>query len=121
MSVSPGAHPLGQPGASAPGLLEHKMDALEFPRFMCRPGGSWMLETGPHEVRTVADAAEAEKALSEGWKFSQYDETPKAEKPADKPTDRATLEARAKELGLTYHHRTGDEKLARLIAEAESK
>lgn len=90
------------------------MDALEFPRFMCRKGGSWELETGFYSVRTVASKDEAAQAISEGWQFSQYDE-PKADEAA--PT-RAELEAKAAELGIKYHHKTGDKKLAELIAAA---
>ena len=89
------------------------MTDLEFPRFMCRKGGSWELETGFYSVRTVADQAEAKQALADGWAFSQYDE-PKAE---IVPT-RAELEAKAAELGIKYHHKTGDKKLAELIAAA---
>lgn len=91
------------------------MTDLEFPRFMCRKGGSWELETGFYSVRTVADQAEAKQALADGWAFSQYDAPAAEEKAA--PT-RAELEARAKELGLTWHHKTGDKKLAELIAAA---
>jgi hypothetical protein len=93
------------------------MDDLEFPRFMCRKGGSWELETGMYSVRTVADQTEAKQALAEGWLFSQYDEPANDEAPQAAPT-RAQLEARAKELGLTWHHKTGDKKLAEMIAAA---
>lgn len=93
------------------------MTDLEFPRFMCRKGGPWQLETGMYSVRTVADQAEAKAALADGWAFSQYDEPAKPEAPEAAPT-RAELEARAKELGLTWHHKTGDKKLAELIAAA---
>jgi hypothetical protein len=48
------------------------MDHLEFPRFMCRKGGSWELETGKYSVRMVADQAELDAAWADGWRFDQY-------------------------------------------------
>lgn len=91
------------------------MEALEFPRFMCRKGGDWELETGLYSVRTVASQEEADSALAEGWRFSQYDDH---DEPVKVALSRADLEAQARELGLKFHHKTGDKKLTELIEAA---
>lgn len=99
------------------------MDHLEFPRFMCRVGTAWQLESGRFDVRTVASAEEAQAAQAEGWRFDQY-EARDAHMSAgsgsvggtQEAPSRAELEAQAAQLGLTYHHKTGDKKLAELIA-----
>ena len=95
------------------------MEHVEFPRFMCRAGGSWELETGRYSVQMVADQAALDAAWSDGWRFDQYAARDVGAKPAEEvPAEpaRAELEAKAAELGLTYHHKTGDKKLADLIA-----
>lgn len=60
------------------------MKDLEYPRFMCRPGTAWELESGRFDVRTVVTADEAEAAHAEGWRFSQYDH---GAEPNDKPAE----------------------------------
>lgn len=95
------------------------MDNLEFPRFMCRPGGLWQLETGLYEVRTVADKEEAKQALADGWLFSQYDKPAEKQAEPEEPTAREKLEAEARELGLTWRKNATDESLSKLIAEAK--
>jgi hypothetical protein len=100
------------------------MDAIEFPRFMCRKGGPWELETGRYSVQMVADQAALDEAWADGWRFDQYAArdvgAELVESPEPEPLTRAELEAKAKALGLTWHHRTGDAKLAELIAAAEA-
>lgn len=90
------------------------MQDLEFPRILYRPGTAWTLESGVFDLLTVASAEEAEAAHAEGWRLDQYAASEVAEEP--EPLTRAELEAKAAELGLTYHHKTGDKKLAELIA-----
>lgn len=112
------------------------MDHLEFPRFMCRVGTAWQLESGRFDVRTVASAEEAQAAQAEGWRFDQYEardagksgvevaaqaladhiDAKVLEQARASAMSRAELEAKAAELGITYHHKTGDKKLAELIA-----
>lgn len=96
------------------------MDDIEFPRFMCRKGGSWELETGHYSVQMVQDQAALDAAWADGWRFDQYAARDVGEE-SDDPNKassmtRAELEAKAAELGLTYHHKTGDKKLAEMIA-----
>lgn len=93
------------------------MKDLEYPRFMCRPGTAWELETGRFDVRTVQTAEEAEAAHADGWRGSQYDFGEEAE---ESPPTREELEAKARALGLAWHHKTGDKKLAEMIAAKES-
>lgn len=98
------------------------MEHVEFPRFMCRAGGSWELETGKYSVQMVPDKSALDEAWANGWRFDQYaardavNMQAPATLPASEALTRAELEAKAKELGLTYHHKTGDKKLAELIA-----
>lgn len=114
------------------------MDAIEFPRFMCRKGGPWELETGRYSVQMVPDQAALDAAWADGWRFDQYAardvgksgvevaaqamsdaiDAKVYEQVKSLPLTRAELEAKAKELGLTFHHKTGDKKLAELIAAA---
>lgn len=51
----------------------------------------------------------------EGWS-----ETENVTKEKANDLDREALVAKAKELGLDFHHRTGTEKLAQMIAEKEA-
>ena len=96
------------------------MQDLEYPRLMYRVGTAWTLESGTFDLLTVASADEAEAAHAEGWRLDQYAaaEEPESE---PEPVTRAELEAKAAELGITYHHKTGDKKLAELIAARESQ
>ena len=112
------------------------MENVEFPRFMCRAGGSWELETGRYSVQMAKDQDALDAAWADGWRFDQYAardveqgdtkiaaQVLAGEIDADVvknikagQANRAELEAKAAELGLTYHHKTGDKKLADLIA-----
>lgn len=112
------------------------MSEIEFPRFMCRVGTAWQLESGRFDVRTVASAEEAQAAQADGWHFDQYAardagksgvevaaqaladhiDAKVLEQVRVSAMTRAELEAKAAQLGLTYHHKTGDKKLADLIA-----
>lgn len=98
------------------------MDAIEFPRFMCRKDGPWELETGRYSVQMVPNQAALDEAWAAGWRFDQYAARDVGAEPVaspePEPLTRAELDAKAKALGLTYHHRTGDAKLAELIKQA---
>ncbi len=71
-----------------------------------------------HKVTTANDAGELAALLGngQGWFIpgdphaDDVDET--------SPPTRAELVHKAKELGLTFHHKTGDAKLAAMIEEA---
>lgn len=95
------------------------MKDLEYPRLMYRPGTAWQLESGAFDLLTVKSAAEAEAAHAEGWRLDQYAAGEVgAEEDEEQPLTRAELEAKAAELGIKYHHKTGDKRLAELIAAA---
>jgi hypothetical protein len=98
------------------------MKDLEFPRMLYRVGTAWALESGRYDLLTVASIKEAEAARADGWHLDQYAARDAGSEPvkSPEPLTRAELEANAKALGLTWHHRTGDAKLAELIAAAEA-
>ena len=99
---------------------------MEFPRLLYRVGSAWALESGTYDLAT-ADSAEHMAALrADGWQEDQYaakaaaDESMAETEEApddDAPPTRAELEAKARELGIKFDGRTGDKKLAALIAD----
>ena len=102
---------------------------MEFPRLLYRVGSAWALESGTYDLAT-ADSAEHMAALqAHGWHEDQYaakaaadafavpTEAPAADPDDDAPPTRAELEAKARELGIKFDGRTGDKKLAALIAD----
>lgn len=95
------------------------MKDLEYPRLMYRVGTAWTLESGTFDLLTVASFKDAEAAHADGWRFDQYEAASTDAGENDEPPTRAELEAQAKSLGLTWHHKTGDKKLAELIAAAK--
>ena len=60
--------------------------------------------------------------IPDGWHATVFEAQAAANHPADLndsgDVTRAELEQKAKELGLTFHHRTGDKKLLQMIEEA---
>jgi len=106
---------------------------MSFPTIMYRvPGPHKKPRGGTYAYRGAADKAEFDELLKNGW-FPSYEEAA-AGKTANKiieaaeafedavdevsaPT-RDELEAKAKELGVSFNARTSDKKLAERIAEA---
>jgi len=91
-----------------------------FPVILYRkhPNGAWPLSghAGMHKIATAADDAELAALLGDGqgWFVPGQDDAVDETSP---PT-RAELEQKARELGIPYHHRTGDAKLAVMIEAA---
>jgi hypothetical protein len=92
---------------------------MEFPVHLYRkhPNGTWPVagREGLHKIASANDADELAAMLAngQGW-FMLGDDAPDM----DAPVTRAELEQKAAELGIKFHHKTGDAKLAALIAEA---
>lgn len=98
---------------------------MEYPRFMCRVGTAWELESGTYDVTNATSAEHMAALLADGWHPDQYAAKAAAEAPDepvagpddDAPPTRDELEAKARELGIKFDGRTGDKRLAALIAE----
>jgi len=86
---------------------------MEFPNLVYRKhANGTMTLPGIGAVRDAGVANEAELAahVEAGWFAWPVDD--------NAPPTRAELVQKAKELGLEFHHKTGDAKLAAMIAEA---
>jgi hypothetical protein len=100
---------------------------MEFPQLLYRVGTAWTLESGTYDLATAKDAEHMAALLADGWHPDQYAAKAAAEAvptaaPAEEPDDdapptRDELEAKARELGIKFDGRTGDKKLAALIAD----
>lgn len=103
---------------------------MEYPAFVYRKAAGRREDRSPFDTLPVADEAEHEAALKDGW-FNDVISAlaPKVEPIAraddvgdvvadDLPPTRAELEAKAVELGLKFDGRTSDRKLSSLIDEA---
>ena len=82
------------------------------------PGGVWNATDA--EVRDLLPMRAARPATEDEIKLVGGDSTPPAD-PAAATTARGALEARARELGVTFNKNLSDEKLGERIAEAEAK
>jgi hypothetical protein len=103
---------------------------MEFPRMVYRIGTQQALESGRYDVKVItADALD--QAIDDGWHLDQYAAKAAGEKPVSQapegaspnpfdtdPPTREELETKARELGLKFDGRTGDKKLAAMIAVA---
>lgn len=101
----------------------------EFPRLLYRVGTAWTLESGTYDVTTANDAEHMAALLADGWHPDQYaakaaadafavpTDAPAEDPDDDAPPTRDELEAKARELGIKFDGRTGDKKLAALIAD----
>lgn len=89
---------------------------MELPRFVCKFGGSWALESGNFTVRSVHSHEELQESLADGWHLDQYAARDASSAPAapSEPT-RAELEEKARALGIKFDGRTSDKKLAAMI------
>jgi hypothetical protein len=102
---------------------------MEFPRMLVRVGTAWTLESGTYDLATANDAEHMAALQADGWHEDQYaakaaadafaapTDAPAPEPDDDAPPTRAELEAKARELGIKFDGRTGDKKLAALIAD----
>jgi len=106
---------------------------MSFPTIMYRvPGPHKKPRGGTYAYRGAADKAEFDELLKKGW-FPSYEEAAAGktakkiieaaeafEDAVDEVSDptRDELEAKAKELGVSFNARTSDKKLAERIAEA---
>jgi len=100
---------------------------MSFPTIMYRvPGPHKKPRGGTYAYRGAADQEEFDALISKGW-FPSYEEAAAgktARKVVEEPIDdvsgptRDELEAKAKELGVSFNARTSDKKLAERIAEA---
>lgn len=96
---------------------------MEFPVLVFKDGGPNQRAGGSYSHQVVQDADSLAEALKSGW-FATLPEaiegvaSGSSNSDDDAPPTRAELEAKAKELGLQYHHKTGDAKLAAMIKEA---
>ena len=104
-----------------------------FPTLLYRtPGPHKKPRGGTYAYRGAADQAELDRLLKQGW-FQSYEEAVAAknagkiidaaeafEDAVDEvsPPTRDELEAKAKELGVSFNGRTSDKKLAERIAAA---
>ena len=108
---------------------------------LVRVGKEWQLESGWYDLRVVHTQEALDAALADGWFLDQYaakaahEAAALAAQPApaagagdagaaaaavpgdDAPPTRAELEQKARELGVKFDGRTGNKKLAALIAE----
>ena len=103
---------------------------MEYPAFVYRKAAKRREDRSPFDTLLVADDAEHEAALKDGWCNDVISAlAPKVELVAsssdvvavvadDLPPNRAELEAKAVELGLKFDGRTSDRKLSSLIDEA---
>lgn len=106
---------------------------MSFPTLVYRCPGTHSRPGGTYAFQPVEDKAALEAALSDGWALSlpeavegskpkpvtATDPKPETEAPAeDAAPTRDELEQKCKELGIKFDGRSGDKKLAALIAEA---
>lgn len=99
-----------------------------YPRFVFKNGGPIQRAGGSYDSVLVADEEAHAAKLADGWfdsipdaiegKVKEPEPKVPAVDPDDAPPTRAELEAKAAELGLKFHHKTGDAKLAELIKQA---
>lgn len=96
---------------------------MQFPTFVYRKherGTFTLFGVGPVRFVQVHDDGELAEALKAEGAFTWpiCDDTAPIDETS--PPTRAELLIKAKELGLTFHHKTGDAKLAAMIEEALS-
>lgn len=92
----------------------------EFPVLMYRVPGPHFGPPGvTYDWCGARDGEHLAELLADGWKYSLADAiNGDAVVQDDAPVTRAELEQKAHELGIKFHHKTGDKKLAELIEAA---
>lgn len=97
---------------------------MEYPVLMYRVPGPHFGPPGvTYDWRGARDESQMADMLADGWCHTldeaingkRDDADPVAD---DAPVTRAELEQKAREIGLQFHHRTGDKKLAEMIEAA---
>lgn len=96
---------------------------MDFPRLVFKCPGTQQRPGGTFSHKPVADGAEFDAALADGWFATLPDAIAgpipapvPAEVDADKPPTRDELEQKASDLGLKFDGRTTDRKLAEMIS-----
>lgn len=95
----------------------------EFPCLLFKKDGPHFGPPGfTYDSCAARDAVHLAELLAAGWFYTLAEAIDgKQSEPAqseDAPVTRAELEQKARELGLQFHHRTGDKKLAEMIEAA---
>lgn len=94
----------------------------EYPRMLYKAGGPHKLSDGNFDYLIVDDAPGLALALGDGWALTTLDALEPRRNPVpvedDAPPTRAEMEAKARELKLSFNARTSDANLAAKIAAA---
>jgi len=99
---------------------------MEFPRFVYKDGGPIERAGGSYDFLHVNDEDEFSQALSNGWheglleaiEANRNQPTHPIVPRDDEPPTREEIEAKLTELGVRFHHKTGDAKLAEMLKKA---
>lgn len=88
-----------------------------YPLMVYKPGSQYQLQEGSFDTLIVGDEVEKDAAHAAGWRLTTTEARAHAPVPDDDaPATREELEAKARELGVTFDGRTSDSKLAAKIA-----
>ena len=94
---------------------------MEFPTLVFKKGGAHQRKGGTFSYLGINDAEALEVALAAGW-FKTIEELDApvmvAKVDENSPPTREELIAICNELGIKFHHKAGNDKLAALIEEA---
>lgn len=97
---------------------------MDFPTLVFKKGGAHQRKGGTFSYLGINDAEALELALSAGWfkTMAELDKpvlTAEEVKEVDEnaPPTREELIAKCNELGIKFHHKAGNDKLAELISE----
>ena len=93
---------------------------MEFPTLVFKKGGAHQRKGGTFSYLGINDAEALEAALSAGWfkTIEELDAPVVVKVDEDSPPTREELIAKCNELGIKFHHKAGNDKLAALIEEA---
>ncbi len=92
---------------------------MEFPALVFKSGGSEHSQFGKYSYIQVCSDEELTLALQDGWSKTLESafilDGELVEESTDLPPTREELIQKAKELGIQFHHKLGDEKILKLI------
>jgi hypothetical protein len=92
---------------------------MEFPTLVFKKGGAHQRKGGTFSYLGINDAEALEVALAAGWlKTIEELDAPVVKVDEETPPTREELIAKCNELGIKFHHKAGNDKLAALIEEA---
>ncbi len=97
---------------------------MDFPKMLYKFPGTEAIHGGNFATLIINDQEAEEAAVADGWSLSTDEAKAAAAKPSDDdnaPATREELEAKAKELGVSFSANIGDKKLAERIEEALAK